>query len=306
MNKLNLSFCCFGGSRKATGRRACCVRTKISHAVLASCCLLPLVAEATDIPDLSGVSIPYPQAPDFDSDDGFKQYGLPAGGWGHVSLTSSTWQNQINSSELSYSLRFTNKTRDDPDEIVMITGTNHIVDAGQRDLRLYQDINAGLSYAIRVGDIVSPNRVIPGDFELRNVGSLQIFAIDNYRLVSVGSQSSLTVNAKNVWLENEAKDNLDTNTALLFVNNNALATFDVEGDFVTRLNIGPNSSLSDSYSLIKASGLNIDAQNIFVLQQFDSEERNTKSIGLYLYGGGQVKAPQMQIFTPRAVFMWMA
>lgn len=253
---------------------------KIRASVLATLLALPLSAFSFTIPQIEVPELPTLDTPNFDDNTGFKQNGLPLGGWGgkeQQSLTGEGLQNQINSSDQNYLLLRTEAGSFDAEAMVAIT-SDATVDGANRDLRFYQTDGSGVWS-------IAKNK----NFSINSTGSLQFYGEDARYLIKQSSGSSLTISANDVWLTNKITQIKSSNGLLIFGNNSTKTAIDAEitKDFIATLDVrNVNDFESIKYSLIEGSSLSLSASNIFITQELQDSNKVSQSTGIALDDGG--------------------
>ena len=262
-----------------TVARATHPHLKLKASVLATLLALPLSAFSFTVPSIEVPAFPALHSPNFDDNTSFKQNSLPTGsGWGYPeSLSGEGLQNQINSSDLNYLLQRTEAPRGSPESMVHIT-SDATVDGLDRDLRFYQTKNDGVLW-------IETKRNAPStDFILNTNGSLQFYAEDADYLIKQSKETSLTLSAGDIWLEQKiTKTPTDNHNGFLFFgNNNTTSSIKTDQDFVAVLDATNVANFEGDFNLIEGNSLNITSQNIIIVQKSSDSAENSNGTGLSL------------------------
>lgn len=262
-----------------TAARATHPHLKLKASILATLLTLPLSAFSFTVPSIEVPAFPALHSPNFDDNTGFKQNDLPTGpGWGYPEfLSGEVLQNQINSSDLDYLLQRTEAPRGSPESMVKIE-SDATVDGANRDLRFYQTKNDGVLW-------IETKRNAPStDFILNTNGSLQFYAEDADYLIKQSKETSLTLSAGDIWLEQKiSKTPTDNHNGFLFFgNNNTTSSIKTDQDFVAVLDATNVTNFEGDFNLIEGSSLDITSQNIIVVQKSSDSAENSNGTGLSL------------------------
>lgn len=152
------------------------------------------------------------------------------------------------------------------------------VDGLDRDLRFYQTKNDGVLW-------IETKRNAPStDFILNTNGSLQFYAEDADYLIKQSKETSLTLSAGDIWLEQKiTKTPTDNHNGFLFFgNNNTTSSIKTDQDFVAVLDATNVANFEGDFNLIEGNSLNITSQNIIIVQKSSDSAENSNGTGLSL------------------------
>ena len=125
------------------------------------------------------------------------------------------------------------------------------VDGLDRDLRFYQTKNDGVLW-------IETKRNAPStDFILNTNGSLQFYAEDADYLIKQSKETSLTLSAGDIWLEQKiTKTPTDNHNGFLFFgNNNTTSSIKTDQDFVAVLDATNVANFEGDFNLIEGNSL---------------------------------------------------
>ncbi len=237
----------------------------------------PVIPVAPEIP---GIDITFPEAPDFDNASGFTSMEQPLGGsWNDQStaLNFSQLSSEIGKAEQGLRLVYNRPSGWSPTaNMVAISGSGNSIDAQGKNLRFLQSTGQGRATVFRLEKGTS--------LTLSNIGNFELSAEDNYQLISASSRANLNVQADNIWLQNSVT-NVASNKYLIFGNTSSTLTFHATNDFVALMDVSRLDDLSStSYSLIETRSLDLHANNIYI-GQIVGKASPQHSSAIYMYSG---------------------
>lgn len=164
------------------------------------------------------------------------------------------------------------------------------VDAHDRDLRFHQT-HVNRSNETGVLHIHKDSRKPSPDFTLKTRGSLQFYAEDAGYLIKQSGNTSLSISAGDIWLEQKISEipSSDNKGFLFFGNNNTKSLITTTSqDFVAILDATNVEDFEgNAFSLIEGSSLDINsAKNIIIIQKSAESTRNSNGTGISLNDGG--------------------
>lgn len=231
------------------------------------------------------VSVQLPQAPDFTDTTGFETHNQPVVvDWG--TEKSASWseaeflrvvQNAKEGINFSYTSPVGSGLFNKPaSEMLVIDSQSFIVDTQGKSLRFYKDCDVARAITVQLKQ--------GAGLIFENVDDFQIFSSDNFSLFSQSKNSSLVLNANNVWLQNSTpsiNSSTISNNWILNTPLNSETVFHVKENFVAWLDIG-GKEVSPEMNLIKSNNLDIQAKNVFVHVE-NKENQKINAVAFYAY-----------------------
>lgn len=249
---------------------------KVKASVLATLLALPLSAYSFNVPQIKVPELPSLNSPDFEDNSGFIENTLPVQSYRYQALDAEGLQKQIDSSSSNYLLKYTSLGSNwESKRLINIDGENNSVNAGQKDLRFYQTIE---DESLRV--------TRKSNLSLNTEGDIQFYGEDLLRLIYSDSNSTLSIQSNNIWLNHKITDVNSNYGSLIYGNTNSNTSFTTANDFVAIIDASEIQTFKNiDYSIIRGSSLSINSSNIYVIQNLHDSAQNSISTGIDLYGG---------------------
>lgn len=249
---------------------------KVKASVLATLLALPLSAYSFNVPQIKIPELPSLNSPDFEDNSGFIENTLPVQSYRYQALDAEGLQKQIDSSSSNYLLKYTSLGSNwESKRLINIDGENNSVNAGQKDLRFYQTIE---DESLRV--------TRKSNLSLNTEGDIQFYGEDLLRLIYSDSNSTLSIQSNNIWLNHKITDINSNYGSVIYGNTNSNTSFTTTNDFVAIIDASEIQTFKNrDYSIIRGSSLSINSSNIYVIQNLHDSAQNSISTGIDLYGG---------------------